>query len=442
MEEHILLLHIGMPKTGTTALQKFLYNNAQELKKYGWCYPGMAEKNGRCFYSPVIYEERTEIIETNVDTWSWVEMLDVQSRNWIQLWISLKRELEKYNVILSAEEMFMCDTERLLREVKREYSNVKVIVYLRRQDLYLESFWNQSVKGEMFEDRNFKDSIEGKTVHYLDKLNGISKIVGKDNLIVRAYEKRFFKGTRGDLFSDFFDAIGLEPDWPQFQNVNKVNNRLSGNYTEIKRICNSLRRVTSKLPFSHYCKYFVQMSESLPKENIKGGYFTKEERREILEKYSQENKIIAEEFAYNGDGDFFGDGDMDMPLDFEEVSQFEEDMIRSFAMMLFSEIKMYQENLINMQKRKRKLAFFGAGANCRLLLHTYDLDVALLIDNDTAKAGMEYKGIPIVMPKDVEDWNSYLIVVTGMNTDEIEKQLESLGLSKWENFLLAREVLN
>ena len=39
MGTNTLLIHIGMPKTGTTALQSFLFNNNSLLKKYGWCYP-------------------------------------------------------------------------------------------------------------------------------------------------------------------------------------------------------------------------------------------------------------------------------------------------------------------------------------------------------------------------------------------------------------------
>lgn len=32
-------LHIGTSKTGTTALQKFMRRNEEEMKKQGYCYP-------------------------------------------------------------------------------------------------------------------------------------------------------------------------------------------------------------------------------------------------------------------------------------------------------------------------------------------------------------------------------------------------------------------
>lgn len=42
--KNTLLLHIGTPKTGTTALQKFLSENSEELKKQGWDFPDMLKE--------------------------------------------------------------------------------------------------------------------------------------------------------------------------------------------------------------------------------------------------------------------------------------------------------------------------------------------------------------------------------------------------------------
>ena len=56
MVNKILLFHIGMPKTGTTAIQKFLYQNEKNLKAYGWCYPNLKEE------LPEIREYRLSLI--------------------------------------------------------------------------------------------------------------------------------------------------------------------------------------------------------------------------------------------------------------------------------------------------------------------------------------------------------------------------------------------
>ena len=39
--EHTLLIHIGISKTGTSALQTFLYENMEKLEEYGWRYPDL-----------------------------------------------------------------------------------------------------------------------------------------------------------------------------------------------------------------------------------------------------------------------------------------------------------------------------------------------------------------------------------------------------------------
>ena len=58
-----LVLHIGMPKTGTTALQAMMFDNGEVLNEYGYCYlrfqkqferlylfSANMKKNGRFFF--------------------------------------------------------------------------------------------------------------------------------------------------------------------------------------------------------------------------------------------------------------------------------------------------------------------------------------------------------------------------------------------------------
>lgn len=66
--ENTLLLHIGTPKTGTTALQKFLSENSEELKKQGWDFPDML-KEWQIQYGERAYKSthRTESAAQMVD---------------------------------------------------------------------------------------------------------------------------------------------------------------------------------------------------------------------------------------------------------------------------------------------------------------------------------------------------------------------------------------
>lgn len=45
-EKNRLVLHFGMPKTGTTSLQRFLAENRKQLENYGWTYPDFRYPGG------------------------------------------------------------------------------------------------------------------------------------------------------------------------------------------------------------------------------------------------------------------------------------------------------------------------------------------------------------------------------------------------------------
>ena len=69
-------------------------------------------------------------------------------------WKTIKHELEKYNVVLSAESLWMeyeeLDLYKRFSKIKNNYSNIKVVVYLRRQDLLMDSYWNEMIKSGVY----------------------------------------------------------------------------------------------------------------------------------------------------------------------------------------------------------------------------------------------------------------------------------------------------
>lgn len=449
MENHTLLLHIGMPKTGTSALQKFLYDNREHLKECGWLYPDLKSVIGETESNFIEYMNASVLYKVGNE-------LDIQAENWVLSWDYLKKELENYNVILSSELIFTVDAVAFLNEVIKEYYNVKVIIYLRRQDIFLESYWAQVVKVDGYV-KNFKDSMQEfmRYTHYLDLLYSISDIIGKENLIVRVYEKEQYEGNKNDIVREFLDTIGIHLDCVESREKSMVNQSLYGNYLEIRRIFNTLKVVDTDF-LNNYRKYFLKLSSLLPKEKKIAGYFVdEEERKQFLDSFKEENRIIAEQFMGNKEGILFRDMDTDIPSTGVTVSEFEEDLIRLFGLIVCSEVKALRqridlleknsmqttEMLIDLKKSDRKLVYFGAGEKCRELLKRYSLDVTMILDNDREKTRCQVGGIPIVSPADIHDWKELFVIITCRDPKEIEKQLGAIGLSKNKDYILAHEFM-
>lgn len=465
---NILLIHIGMPKTGTTALQNFLLDNNAKLAKYGWSYPilsdgqrgelGEIELSGikRCGNGCWIYE-------------SWI--LDNIESEWDAGMDIVLRHLENKNVIISEETIYEYGTEKFIMDAKKKYENIKVVIYLRRQDRAIESRYNQHIKS-LGEESTFIKFIESDGIpeHYLDyalKLDSISKIIGRENLIVRVYEKQQLVGN--DIITDFLSILGIPSGQDDWEKSERMNLSLGGNFLEISKLINSMQSVEGILEGQNgewswsdrdVKKDFIDVCTKLSSvfAGNKGefAFFTQDERKEFLEKYKWDNEKVARKYLHRENGSLFYDDRMDFPLlDINQSSSFEADMIRLFAAMMYVQDQRFRRLLAKksnevigkllmkdvLQKSKgRKLLLFGAGYNCKRLLNlVWNMPVELIADNDIKKQGEVINGIQVRYAKHIADWQEYFAIVTCQRTDEIEEQLCAFGLTKEKDYILMKE---
>jgi hypothetical protein len=182
-----------MPKTGTTALQQFFYQNRGELQARGITYPELGlvghchHRIGASLYEP---DKRPPFIRYP-NTATLTEYAD-------QL-----RESED-EVLLSTELMSWGFFAPLVKAAFRDIE-IRPIVYLRRQDAYIESLYRQVVKG--VEARDLEGYV--KIYKWLDYrehiLSGWIEQFGKGNMLVRPYERTQFAG--GSIYSDFLRSV-------------------------------------------------------------------------------------------------------------------------------------------------------------------------------------------------------------------------------------------
>lgn len=184
--------------------------------------------------------------------------------------------------------------------------NFKIVIYLRRQDDLLSSYYSQYVKqstysGSISEFKEYNDKLDFYSL--LTKLESRFK----SNIIVRVYEKEQF--INGNIFDDFlvslFDiSVNKKYDLPKKDS----NPRLDVKALDYKRIVNSYFSnkyidpffETSLLNYSNIIEPLTQ--KAFQQYNL----LSSTQKKELLIKYNDINKLVAKEYLgrdslfYNG----------------------------------------------------------------------------------------------------------------------------------------------
>lgn len=307
-------LCIGTQKTGTTALQSFMRENDKVVEKYGFCYPflkiGLPSKfdnrNAQFLVFRSLLEEDGERKE---------EERTVRERAWKAL-----EEVagEWKNIILSDELIWHREKKlpdfwpKLLENFDKIRCDVKVVVYLRRQDLLVQSLWNQCVKGLPRIDMTFEECIEANyfkyyPLDYYDQLSKIAGYVGKENMIVRVYEKGQFGGNAKNLFSDFLSCFGLDLTDEYTMSSVRNNPGLNENLIEMKRIMNAIPEYRDSNDFNRLPMMYASDFLNGREQHVKYSMFSPEEQQAFMAQFEESNARVAEEFLGREDGVLFRD---------------------------------------------------------------------------------------------------------------------------------------
>lgn len=203
-----IYIHIGAPKTATSTLQCTLASNYHKLLKNGVLYPRDL-RDGDAHHLLVC-----DLIEQCQR----IRMPDIWygSRPRGEAWATLRAEIARHessihSVILSSELFFgqKHNIEGMLDVVAEQLQGheIRVVVYLRRQDQLYSSFYNQDVKGV----RQWAHSAyQFYTTHqifqqdYYSLLNAWSEVFGKKHIIIRPFESG--QWVNGDIVQDFCAA--------------------------------------------------------------------------------------------------------------------------------------------------------------------------------------------------------------------------------------------
>lgn len=451
MQSNILYFHLGTPKTGTTALQEFLVSSSESLQKWGLFYPDFGNEifphvNGYFFLN---YPSK--------------QTMDAHSsEQWEGLWRKIDQYLKKGHVIISNEGFWDRPSTAIYNYAVQRGYRVKFIIYLRRQDLYLESHYNESVKThyetELFPEWIEKHAYQSDTsnAHYLQQLLELEELVGKENILVRVFEKEQMYGGKMNTILDFMHT--LVPEYDEEIQMESSNERLSPDVNEVKRAFNRvISNGSSVVDKDDYLKLFCQLSRVHTDSNTqkRAGYMDETQRRKLMRLYEVENAEIARRYLNREDGRLFYDDNYDLPI-IQTTLTSGELLIVEYVSSIYVQLNQKMNQLINASLQEesklckivkkvcngRKIALFGAGYRCGFYLDQLKEGVDVIIDNNPAKWGTFMDRIRICSAEEILDWSQYFVVITVLTTAHIEEQLQKIGLRRDIDYLIGNEYLS
>ena len=223
--------------------------------------------------------------------------------------------------------------------------DVKIVVYLRRQDDYISSHWNQFVKNNV-RTTTWEEHVklfmqnESMRLNYATKLDGIAKVFGKDAIIVRRFDFSYFEDQ--SIYKDFMKVIGL--GWKEeFLLPEETNNNqgLKGNTFEIKRILNEIPDMDEEV--LRQLGMVLKNCSKMYGSEYRYHMFSKEERAELMQQFQEENDRVAREYIQDGEP-LFPEITKELPKWTWNNPYLHQDIIRFWA-MAYSELFQKQQLL-------------------------------------------------------------------------------------------------
>lgn len=214
-----LILHIGAHRTATSALQAFLFSNFQPLKERGVLYPFRVRRHLKLM---------NELLNKKRDVKDVAQNLTTRANN---------QPHDIHTIVLSDEDVCMRRDLSLLGQFRDSF-DVKVVFTLRRQDIWLESWFFQNIKwqwNEKLSHCSFDEFMDMREefhwIHYDRYVRHLEEVFGRDNIILNIHEK----GQMPDgPIEAFCDSIGLT-DREGFSAPAHINESFSPQISEFMR---------------------------------------------------------------------------------------------------------------------------------------------------------------------------------------------------------------
>ena len=243
-----LILHLGLPKTGTSTVQEFFRRNRDKLSAAGIIFP------------------RVDVAAADISDWKTpaghparlgghqplaVELRSVQRGadgrgGHLPLWSAVFQQIQQsdaHTVVISSEALGGKVESLDFGGLKERFAEFDVtgIVYLRSQESWVISYYGQKVRGEARTSTpisDFRLYRKSERLRYSEKLDMIVKMVPLDRIVVGNFDD----AVRVGLLDDFLQLADLPRDLASGDETSKRRNAALPHWATLFLVrCNAAR---------------------------------------------------------------------------------------------------------------------------------------------------------------------------------------------------------
>lgn len=231
-----LFLHIGFNKTGSTTIQRTLAENSEALLKRGVFYPNNIDAS---------YQQRWQHVPlaAAVPDCNLHWLLPKKRKTLHRAFEELKEAIVAHafdTLVLSSEGFGETNMGvEKLTWLKEQFVNfdIFIVAYIRRQDEYFLSTYQEAIKAGRSRRFNFSDFSSLHQLHFGRRLSAWREVFGHDHVLVRPFSRQHWLG--GDLVQDFLATANI--DFEPIAKVKTENESLDFRAVELLRRLNVFR---------------------------------------------------------------------------------------------------------------------------------------------------------------------------------------------------------
>lgn len=273
-----LFVHIGMAKTGTSAIQSFMHINRKKLLELGVLYP-IAGQFPDHSHHELAFAFSPDGYRDNPD------------RDLNKILGSLKEEIDESDcstVVLSSECFSLIAEDKRFIDFFNGYE-IRMIAFVRDPGDYIESWYRQWVKDSAVRYSANFDSFFKKykgSLGLMEKVRSWITLTGKGGVVVRDFDRI---RREGDICKEFLSILNIKID-NQFAVIDEVNKSLGYVATEVMITSNKLGNDPRRSALLSVCLGMDDYGDYVGRK-----YISNQQRSEITKLYSEQyNDLIRE----------------------------------------------------------------------------------------------------------------------------------------------------